>query len=457
MYQYLDLQDTIVALATPPGMGAIAVLRLSGSNAFALLQTCFSKNLEKVASHTMHLGNIRDEKGEIVDQVLVGLFRNPHSYTGEDVVELSCHGSVYIQEQLLQLFLRKGARLAKEGEFTLRAFMNGKLDLVQAEAVADLIHAESKAAHQLALQQMRGGFSQDLARLRQQLIEFAALIELELDFGEEDVEFADRRQLKALVAEVLARIEALVESFELGNVLKNGLPIAIVGKPNAGKSTLLNALLNEEKAIVSPIAGTTRDVIEDSIYLGGVRFRFMDTAGLRETEDLIEQIGVQRAKQKIQEAKLLLYVFDAQELQTAEEVQEIAAQAASFGIPYLLLANKMDLANPQVAAALQAPIIPLVAKTKQGLDALKTALLERAKQPSMGQELILTNARHVEALRQAAQHLQTVLSHLDQGVTGDFLALDIRHALRHLGEITGAIDVDEDILGTIFGKFCIGK
>lgn len=457
MYQYLDLQDTIVALATPPGMGAIAVLRLSGSNAFALLQTCFSKNLEKVASHTMHLGNIRDEKGEIVDQVLVGLFRNPHSYTGEDVVELSCHGSVYIQEQLLQLFLRKGARLAKEGEFTLRAFMNGKLDLVQAEAVADLIHAESKAAHQLALQQMRGGFSQDLARLRQQLIEFAALIELELDFGEEDVEFADRRQLKALVAEVLARIEALVESFELGNVLKNGLPIAIVGKPNAGKSTLLNALLNEEKAIVSPIAGTTRDVIEDSIYLGGVRFRFMDTAGLRETEDLIEQIGVQRAKQKIQEAKLLLYVFDAQELQTAEEVQEIAAQAASFGIPYLLLANKMDLANPQVAAALQAPIIPIVAKTKQGLDALKTALLEHAKQPSMGQELILTNARHVEALRQAAQHLQTVLSHLDQGVTGDFLALDIRHALRHLGEITGAIDVDEDILGTIFGKFCIGK
>lgn len=461
MYQYLDLEDTIIALATAPGAAAIAMLRLSGKEAFAIANAVFSKkNLQDEPGHTAHLGYVRNEEGGLIDQVLLTIFRGPRSYTGEDVVEFSCHGSPFIQQQLLELLLRSGARLAKQGEFTLRAFLHGRMDLAQAEAVADLIAAESASSHQLALQQMRGGFSQDIERLREQLIEFASLIELELDFGEEDVEFANREDLRSLVQAILLRLRQLSDSFQLGNVLKKGVATVIAGRPNAGKSTLLNALLREERAIVSPIAGTTRDTIEELFTIEGLQFRLIDTAGLRQAKDGIERIGIERSMQKIQEAQLLLYVFDAKEQSLAECQSDLEALPGK-GLKTLLIANKLDLLSEQDQKELTKGLgkqgLLLSAKEQGGIEELK----EQLYQSVIGGELqledgLVSNARHYEALRSAQDSLQSVLEGLDWGQTGDFLAMDIRHALRALGEITGKVDV-EDLLDSIFSNFCIGK
>ena len=461
--QALDWEDDIVALSTPAGMGAIALIRLSGPKVWTKLQVVFDRPLLELEGGSLRFGRILDpENQEVIDEVMVSLFRGPRSYTGQDVVEVACHGSLFLQERLLRLFLEQGCRLAREGEFTLRAFFNGKMDLVQAEAVGDLIHAESQAAHRLALGQMRAGFSRDLAQLRQKLIEFAALIELELDFSEEDVEFATRTELETLVQQAQSKIQSLLDSFRWGNVLKNGFPVAIAGLPNAGKSTLLNALLNEEKAIVSPIAGTTRDVIEDSLFIEGFKFRFMDTAGLRQTEDLVEQIGVAKAKTKIAEAQLLLYLVDASALSSPQAWAEQVEQAQSFDKPYLILANKIDLDLPQELKILveEQAHICLAAKTGKGLDTLSQKLVQAAKalgQNYDNQSQVLSNLRHFQALQATQEQLQAVLEHLRAASSGDLLALDLRHALRHLGELTGEIDVDRDILGTIFSKFCIGK
>ncbi len=454
-----DFNDTIIALATAQGIGAISVLRLSGREAIqAVNQVFYGKDLEKQASHTLHFGTIRDEN-EIVDEVVAALFCEPKSFTGENVVEISCHGSPYIIRKILQLFVKQGVRLAKAGEFTQRAFLNGKFDLAQAEAVADLIAADSEAAHKAAMHQMRGGFSQKIKELREKLIHFASLIELELDFGEEDVEFADREDLRILVREILVVINTLIQSFSLGNVIKNGVPTVIAGKPNAGKSTLLNALLNEEKAIVSEIAGTTRDVIEDEIVIEGIAFRFIDTAGLRETEDKIEKIGVQRSYEKIKSASLLLYVFDLVEIQTPQDYEQELANAQSFGIPYIMVGNKVEYASEMVYSTLAGdPNVELIsAKDKFGLENLKTHILKivQADKFSTGDTLI-TNTRHYESLLQTKNALDNVLSGLNRSITGDFLAMDIRQALYHLGEITGQITTD-DLLANIFSKFCIGK
>jgi tRNA modification GTPase len=452
-------QDTIIALATAQGIGAISVIRLSGKEAIKVVNQVFhGKDLEKQATHTLHFGTIRDGN-EIIDEVVVSLFVEPKSFTGENVVEISCHGSPYIIKRILQLFIHHGVRLAKAGEFTQRAFLNGKFDLAQAEAVADLIAADSEAAHKAAIYQMRGGFSKKIKELREKLIHFASLIELELDFGEEDVEFADREDLRILVKEILAVIQALIQSFSLGNVIKNGVPTVIAGKPNAGKSTLLNALLNEEKAIVSEIAGTTRDVIEDEIVIEGMVFRFIDTAGLRETEDKIEKIGVQRSYEKIKSASLLLYVFDLTEIKTPQHYEQELADAQSFGIPYIMVGNKVEYASDMVWSTLASyPEVELIsAKNKEGLENLKSHILKivQGENFSTGDTLI-TNARHYESLLQTKNALENVLVGLNRSITGDFLAMDIRQALYHLGEITGQITTD-DLLANIFSKFCIGK
>lgn len=452
-------QDTIIALATAQGIGAISVIRLSGKQAIkAVNQVFHGKDLEKQATHTLHFGTIRDGN-EIIDEVVVSLFVEPKSFTGENVVEISCHGSPYIVKRIFQLFINQGVRLAKAGEFTQRAFLNGKFDLAQAEAVADLIAADSEAAHKAAMYQMRGGFSQKIKELREKLIHFASLIELELDFGEEDVEFADREDLRVLVKEILTVIQALIQSFSLGNVIKNGVPTVIAGKPNAGKSTLLNALLNEERAIVSEIAGTTRDVIEDEIVIEGMVFRFIDTAGLRETEDKIEKIGVQRSYEKIKSASLLLYVFDLTEIKTPQDYEQELADAQYFGIPYIMVGNKVEYASDMVWSTLSSyPEVELIsAKNKEGLENLKQHILKivQGENFSTGDTLI-TNTRHYESLLQTKNALDNVLAGLNRGVTGDFLAMDIRQALYHLGEITGQITTD-DLLANIFSKFCIGK
>ncbi|SFF12021.1 tRNA uridine-5-carboxymethylaminomethyl(34) synthesis GTPase MnmE [Thermoflexibacter ruber] len=452
-------QDTIIALATAQGIGAISVIRLSGKQAIkAVNQVFHGKDLEKQPTHTLHFGTIRDGN-EIIDEVVVSLFVEPKSFTGENVVEISCHGSPYIVKRVLQLFINQGVRLAKAGEFTQRAFLNGKFDLAQAEAVADLIAADSEAAHRAAMYQMRGGFSQKIKELREKLIHFASLIELELDFGEEDVEFADREDLRVLVKEILAVIQALIQSFSLGNVIKNGVPTVIAGKPNAGKSTLLNALLNEERAIVSEIAGTTRDVIEDEIVIEGMVFRFIDTAGLRETEDKIEKIGVQRSYEKIKSASLLLYVFDLTEIKTPQDYEQELADAQYFGIPYIMVGNKVEYASDMVWSTLSSyPEVELIsAKNKEGLENLKQHILKivQGENFSTG-DTFITNARHYESLLQTKNALDNVLAGLNRGVTGDFLAMDIRQALYHLGEITGQITTD-DLLANIFSKFCIGK
>jgi len=454
-----NLYDTIVAPATPAGIGAIAVIRVSGKNAVHLVNSVFSgKDLSKQASHTIHFGTIRDEKGGIIDEVLVSVFHEPRSFTKENLVEISCHGSPYIVEQILQLLVRKGARMAEAGEFTKRAFLNGRFDLAQAEAVADLIASDSQAAHQIAINQMRGGFSKKIKELRQELIRFAALVELELDFAEEDVEFANRKQLKQFLQNVLAYINELLASFQFGNVLKNGIPTVIVGKPNAGKSTLLNALLNEEKAIVSDIAGTTRDSIEDEIVLEGIRFRFIDTAGLRETQDQIEAIGVERAKKKMQEASLVLYIFDATATQEAE-IQKIVAELQELAKPYFLIFNKIDkLAENQLEIyQKQANSICLSAKERIGIDLLQNALLSVIKDRKVKTgDVVINNLRHFEALSLTKKSLEKVLEDIDTAITTDLLAMDIREAISHLGSIVGEV-TNEDLLDYIFSKFCIGK
>jgi len=454
-----NLYDTIVAPATPAGIGAIAVIRVSGKNAVHLVNSVFSgKDLSKQASHTIHFGTIRDEKGGIIDEVLVSVFHEPRSFTKENLVEISCHGSPYIVEQILQLLVRKGARMAEAGEFTKRAFLNGRFDLAQAEAVADLIASDSQAAHQIAINQMRGGFSKKIKELRQELIRFAALVELELDFAEEDVEFANRKQLKQFLQNVLAYINELLASFQFGNVLKNGIPTVIVGKPNAGKSTLLNALLNEEKAIVSDIAGTTRDSIEDEIVLEGIRFRFIDTAGLRETQDQIEAIGVERAKKKMQEASLVLYIFDATATQEAE-IQKIVAELQELAKPYFLIFNKIDkLAENQLEIyQKQANSICLSAKERIGIDLLQNALLSVIKDRKVKTgDVVINNLRHFEALSLTKKSLEKVLEDIDTAITTDLLAMDIREAISYLGSIVGEV-TNEDLLDYIFSKFCIGK
>ncbi len=448
--------DTIVALATPSGSGAIGLIRLSGPEAITITQQVFKgKNLSKQASHTIHFGTIKDGE-QIIDEVLVSLFIGPHSYTKEHVVEISTHGSSYIIQKIIRLLIGKGARAAKAGEFTLRAFLNGQLDLSQAEAVADLIASDSQASHQLAMQQMRGGFSTQLQQLREELIHFASMIELELDFAEEDVEFANRDDLKALILKINAVLHKLIQSFEQGNVLKTGVPVVIAGWPNVGKSTLLNTLLNEERAIVSEIAGTTRDTIEDELTINGIVFRFIDTAGIRVTQDTIEAIGVERTHEKMKQAKLILYLVSPDQPKQIIEEQLLGLETAT--IPFLTILNKADmLSESQEEVFNQIPLIRLSAKNKTGIEELKTAILEKIQLHNIAaDEVLISNTRHVEALQKTESALANVLFNLDTLVTSDFISSDIKQALHYLGEITGLVTTD-DLLENIFSKFCIGK
>ena len=452
--------DTICALSTANGLGAIAVIRISGNKAFEIVSSIFSKSLVDVTTHTAHFGRIR--KGEeIIDEVLVTVLHEGKSFTGEQTVEIACHGSVYIQQQVLQLLTSNGCRMAEPGEFTMRAFMNGKMDLSQAEAVADLISSQSKRAHQMAMNQMRGSFSNELRDLREKLIHFASLVELELDFSEEDVEFADRTELKQLVQDVLAYIQKLIKSFELGNALKNGVPVAIVGAPNTGKSTLLNQLLGEERAIVSNIAGTTRDVIEETLNIDGILFRLIDTAGIREglsdsDSDKIEAIGIERSKQKIQQAQLVLLLADA----TTNTLAEVTAWANELQTAYpdkkiVLIVNKADLVADLSVDFVQH--LFLSALTGQGIECLTSWMVDQITHGvDLQQDVIVSNARHVEELQKTAEALEKANYGLETGITGDFVAMDIRQAMFHLGSITGDISTD-DLLGNIFSKFCIGK
>ena len=454
-------QDTIVALATPNGTGAIGVIRLSGPDAIQIANSVFKgKNLTKQASHTIHFGTITD--GDLVlDEVLASLFVAPRSYTRENVVEISCHGSNYIIQSIIKLLIRQGARSAKPGEFTLRAFLNGQFDLSQAEAVADLIASDSKVSQQVALQQLRGGYSSELQLLREQLLHFASMIELELDFSEEDVEFANRAQLKQLIHDLTRVIGKLIQSFELGNAVKQGINTVIAGRPNAGKSTLLNALLNEERAIVSHIAGTTRDTIEEILNINGINFRLIDTAGIREATDTIEQIGVQKTMEKISQSALLLYVFDVENL-TADELKQDIESLHKPGLPALLVANKIDLDQSyreKYTAILPegVELVAISAKEKLHIDQLKQLIYDTTIQGRLnGNETLVTNIRHLEALQKTEQALIKTLQGIDMQVTSDFLAMDIKQALHYLGEITGSVTTD-DLLDNIFSKFCIGK
>jgi tRNA modification GTPase len=449
--------DTIIALATPPGVSALAVIRLSGKNAIELTQQFFkSRNLEAQPSHTVHLGTL-GEQGKAIDEVMVSVFKEPNSFTKENSIEISCHGSPIIVKEIIKLFLANGARLANPGEFTQRAFFNGRFDLAQAEAVADLIHAETDNARQAALNQMRGGFSKELGNLREELIHFASLIELELDFGEEDVEFAQREDLRLLIHRIQSVLQALIQSFDQGNVIKNGVPTVIAGKPNAGKSTLLNTLLNEEKAIVSEIAGTTRDVIEDEVIMGGINFRFMDTAGLRETNDAIEAMGVERTRDRMKNASLILYLFDLSQT-TIEEIRKEEIELKELGIPHLKIGNKIDRANAHLLDQLKnEDFIFISAAAKTNMSALKEKIVSffQIKEIKQG-DVMVTNLRHYKSLVQTSQSLEKVLVGMQNETTGDFLAMDIRQALHYLGEITGQITSD-DLLANIFSRFCIGK
>ncbi|TAE30783.1 MAG: tRNA uridine-5-carboxymethylaminomethyl(34) synthesis GTPase MnmE [Cytophagales bacterium] len=454
--------EPIAALATAPGIGAIAVIRVSGEGAIELTNQIFrGKDLTQQPSHTAHFGTLRHPDGGIIDEVLVTVFRAPTSFTKEDVVEISCHGSDYIIRQILTRLTREGVRLARPGEFTQRAFLNGQFDLVQAEAVADLIAADSEASHRSALSQLRGGFSKKLKELRQQLIDFVALVELELDFGEEDVEFAKRDQLRGLMTDIRRVLHPLIESFAVGNAVKNGVPTVIVGKPNAGKSTLLNALLNEEKAIVSEIPGTTRDVIEDELFIDGIRFRLIDTAGLRHTTDTIEAIGVERTRQQMEKAALVVYLFDGSTT-TPDELRDMVGDLEAAGKPYLLVGNKADKILDDGRRTLdeilgQSKIIWISAKD-QRIDELKAALSARVRTDTAVQTdgALITNARHLEHLTGTDEALARAINGLDAGVTADWLAMDLRVALRHLGELTGEVTTD-DLLDSIFSRFCIGK
>lgn len=455
----IDWDDTIVALATPPGMGAIGVIRVSGKQTFSILNDLFpSKNLLEQASHTLVVGLLKDQS-KVLDEVVLSLFKGPKSYTGEDVIEISCHGSAYIQSQIIASITARGARLAKAGEFTQRAFLNGKLDLAQAESVADLIASNSEASKRAAIHTMRGGFSTDLAYLREQLIKFSALIELELDFAEEDVEFANRSALHSTVNELQQATQQLINSFALGNVIKNGVQVAIIGKPNAGKSTLLNALLNENRAIVSDIAGTTRDTIEEVLNIEGVLFRLIDTAGIRtQTDDVIEQLGVAKSLEKMNAADLVVYLFDAATT-SIEDIEVVAKELTATGIKHVLVANKIDSITPEKLAVLEATdsIVCIAAKNKLAIDTLKNALVQKAVGGDVQTEsTVVTNARHQDALLKLQASLQDVSAGLSAKITGDLLALDIRQCLHYLGLITGEI-TNDDQLDYIFSKFCIGK
>ena len=454
--------EPIAALATAPGIGAIAIIRVSGTGAIDLTNQIFrGKDLTQQPSHTAHFGTLRSEDDAIIDEVLVTVFRAPKSFTKENVVEISCHGSEFIIQQILRRLATLGVRLAKPGEFTQRAFLNGQFDLVQAEAVADLIASDSDASHRAALSQLRGGFSKQLLTLRQQLIDFVALVELELDFGEEDVEFAHRDQLRQLMLDIRQVLRPLIDSFRTGNAIKNGVATVIVGKPNAGKSTLLNALLNDERAIVSDIPGTTRDVIEDELFIDGIRFRLIDTAGLRQATDTIEAIGIERTQQKMRDAALVVYLFDGLNI-PPNELREAVAEVHASGKPYLLVGNKLDAIDDQrrqvLENAVNEPILWISAEKQTHLPELTAALSARVRTDGTVQtgSAVVTNARHYDHLTATDTAIARALTGLDTGVTPDWLAMDLRVALQHLGELTGQI-VTDDILDSIFSKFCIGK
>lgn len=447
------INDTICALATPNGIGAIGVIRVSGVDAKAITSKVFSKSLEGKVSHTSHFGTIKNEEGAIVDEVLVTVFDTGKSFTGEESVEIGCHGSPYIQQQIIQLLLSAGCRMAQPGEFTQRAFLNGQMDLSQAEAVADLIAAQSRGAHNIAIKQLRGNFSNKLKELREKLIHFASLVELELDFAEEDVEFADRTELKALVADVLAYIKRLAQSFELGNAIKNGVPVAIVGAPNTGKSTLLNQLLEDDRAIVSNIAGTTRDVIEETLNIEGMLFRLIDTAGIRENAEEIEALGIERSKEKIKQATVVLCMADATVDGEVERVSDwVKELEESYPDKKILpIINKVDVASNK------RKWLQISAMEGTGIEALKKELVNAVQGDfDLAEETIVSNARHYDALMRTSEELEKALEGLETGITGDFVAMDIRQAMYELGQITGDISTD-DLLGNIFAKFCIGK
>ncbi len=462
----INTTDTIVALATAHGTAAIAVIRLSGPKAVEICDRFFfstslkKKSLAGLKSRVARHGVIMHQD-IIVDDVVLTVFKGPNSYTGDDSVEVSCHGSVFIQQQLLQLFLSAGARMAEPGEYTMRAFLNRKLDLSQAEAVADLIASNSAISHQVAMQQMRGGFSAKIRLLRENLVQFASLIELELDFSEEDVEFANRDELTTLVNKISAVIEKLVASFEIGNVIKNGIPVAIVGKPNAGKSTLLNVLLEEERAIVSEIPGTTRDTIEDEIIIGGVLFRFIDTAGIRTTTDVVEQIGVNRALEAMKRSAIIIYLFDAHELSGGDLKNELEILKDNIGNSQLVIvANKMDVENEKELRLEFSDfenMIFISAKEKKNISQLTDRLINLFDARTIeATDTIVTNARHAQSLKNAALALEKVRKGLEENIAGDLLALEIRYALLELGNITGEV-TNEDLLENIFTRFCIGK
>ena len=462
--------DTIVALATPSGAGAIAVIRISGQDAITIASTIFQsitkKDITKQKTHTLHLGHIVDGT-KVLDQVLLSIFKGTNSYTGENTIEISCHGSIYIQQQIIQLLLRKSCRMAQAGEFTLRSFLNGKMDLSQAEAVADLISSDNEAAHQIAMQQMRGGFSNEIAKLRGELLNFASLIELELDFAEEDVEFADRTQFHELLNRIEFVLKRLIDSFAVGNVIKNGIPVAIVGEPNVGKSTLLNALLNEERAIVSHIAGTTRDTIEDELVIDGIGFRFIDTAGIRETEDHVESIGIRKTFEKIEQAQVILFLLDSVQysLNSVQFTIEIEKIKNKFPLkPLIIVVNKIDLLSENQIKEQQekltthnTQLITISAKNNIGIETLKSQLLSFVNTGALrNNETIVTNTRHYDSLLKALDEIQKVKHGLETNLSSDLMAIDIKEALYHFGMITGQVTNDE-LLGNIFENFCIGK
>ena len=457
MSHYLQT-DTICALSTAPGMGAIALIRVSGKDAFKIVESIFSKPLRDKSSHTAHFGKIMNGE-DVIDEVLINVFINPKSFTGEDSAEIACHGSIYIQQEITRLLIENGARMAKPGEFSMRAFMNGKLDLSQTEAIADLIASTSKAQHNVAMNQMRGGFSTEIKTLRQQLLDFASLIELELDFSEEDVEFADRSQLDTLIQVMKTAIQGLIKSFKLGNVIKNGVPVAIVGTPNSGKSTLLNTLLNEDKAIVSEIAGTTRDVIEDEIIIDDITYRFIDTAGIRKTEDVIENMGIKRSFEQVKKAQIVLLIIDLNE--TTEEIiidqiDKFKGQNIQAFQSFIPVFNKIDEVDVSQFSKLEGKGVFISAKLKTNKDILIKTLSKAVGEIDIQNQTIITNIRHYEALSRSLTSIERVESGLNNHIPGDLLAMDIRETLHHLGEITGSVSNDE-LLGNIFANFCIGK
>jgi len=447
-----NIDDTICAIATGGGISAIAIIRISGKDAIRITNNIFSKNLEKVKSHTIHLGDIKDGE-DIIDEVLISIFKENKSYTGEETIEISCHGSNYIQNKILRLLINNGCRMANAGEFTLRAFKNGKIDLSQAESVADLIASDSKSEQQVAIKQLKGGFSNKLKELRNKLIDFASLIELELDFSEEDVEFADRNKFYNLLTEIKNEISYLLESFNLGNVIKNGIPVSIIGPPNVGKSTLLNSLLNDDRAIVSEIAGTTRDTIEDKLIINGINFRFIDTAGIRNTKDKIENLGIKRTFDKAKKSEIILYLIDASK-EIEKQIKNLEKIQKDNPGKYIVIINKIDV-NGNIKNIKDA--IYISAKKEIGIDKLKEKLIDLTNQSKLSNnETIVTNIRHYEELTLTLQEINSIIEGLDNNISGEFLSINIRQALLHIGSITGEISNDT-LLGNIFSKFCIGK